>query len=91
MKWDELDMEMEILGGRRTLTLDQREALYREGLKDELARATAHITAPDGAERANPVHHKLLAAAYRAIARIPADASSIDAAVLDTVVSVNVV
>jgi integrase len=87
VKWDELDMGMEILGARRTLTLDQREALYREGLKDELARATAHITAPDGAERANPVHHKLLAAAYRVIARIPADASSIDAAVLDAVVT----
>ncbi|WP_424774295.1 DUF6538 domain-containing protein, partial [Novosphingobium sp.] len=44
VKWDELDMGMEILGGRRTLTLDEQEALFRKGLKDELARGTAHIT-----------------------------------------------
>lgn len=87
MKWDELDMGMEILGGRRTLSLDEQEALFRRGLKDELARATVHITAPEGAERSSPVQHKVLAAAYRVIARIPADASSIDAAVLDAVVT----
>jgi integrase len=87
VKWDELDMGMEILGGRRTLSLDDREALFRRGLKEELARATEHITAPDGADRPSPIQHKVLAAAYRAIARIPADASSIDAAVLDAVVT----
>ena len=80
-------MGMEILGGRRTLSLDEQEALFRRGLKEELARATVHITAPEGAERSSPVQHKVLAAAYRAIARIPADASSIDAAVLDAVVT----
>lgn len=87
MKWDELDMGMVILGGRRTLSLDEQEALFRRDLKEELARATVHITAPEGAERSSPVQHKVLAAAYRAIARIPSDAFSIGAAVLDAVMT----
>ena len=51
VKWDELDMGIEFLGGRRTLTLDEQEALFRQGLKDELARGTAHITSPIGNEQ----------------------------------------
>lgn len=84
VKWDELDMGMEILGGRRTLSLDEQEALFRRGLKEELARATVHITAPEGAERSSPVQHKVLAAAYRAIARI---SQLIDAAAAESSLS----
>ena len=87
MKWDELTMGMEMFGVRGTLTLDEQEALFRRGLNDELARATAHITAPDGAERPNPLQHKIFAAAYRAVARTPADACAVDTAVVDAVVT----
>lgn len=87
VKWDELDMGMEMFGVRGTLTLDEQEALFRRGLNDELARATAHITAPDGPERPNPLQHKIFAAAYKAVARTPADAYAVDPAVVDAVVT----
>lgn len=70
VKWDELDMGMEILGGRRSLTLDEQESLFRQGLKDELARATAHITAPIGSEEPHPLLHKMIAMAYRIVRRM---------------------
>jgi hypothetical protein len=61
VKWDELDMGIEILGRRRTLSLDEQDALFRTGLKDELARATVHITAPIGIEEPHPLVHKMMA------------------------------
>lgn len=70
VKWDEVDMGMEILGGRRSLTLDEQESLFRQGLKDELARATAHITAPIGSEEPHPLLHKMMAMAYRIVMRM---------------------
>ncbi len=86
VKWDELDMGMEILGGRRTLSLDEQESLFRQGLKDELARATAHITAPIGSEEPHPLLHKMMAMAYRIVMRMPVDAADLDQAVVDKVV-----
>lgn len=86
VKWDELAMGMEILGGRRTLSLDEQEALFRKGLKDELARATVHITAPIEDEQPHPLHHKMMAMAYRVMMRMPADAEELDQAIVDQIV-----
>ena len=86
MKWDELDMGIEILGGRRTLSLDEQEALFRKGLKDELARGTAHITAPIGVEQPHPLHHQMMGMAYRIMMRMPIDASDPDQTIVDQVV-----
>lgn len=53
---------------RGHLTIDEQEALFRKGLKDELARATAHFTAPIGAEQPHAGTHKIMEAAYRIVA-----------------------
>lgn len=83
-KWDELDMLIDTKIERGTLTLGEQEALFRQGLADELARATAHVTAPIGASQSDPKHHKVMAAAYRAVARVPHDAKSLEPGVLET-------
>jgi hypothetical protein len=85
-KWDELDMDMDFAKLRGTLTLDEQEALFRKGLKEELAKATAHLTAPMSTENAHPLQHKILAAAYRIIARVPESATAIDRSIIDLVV-----
>ncbi|MBU2032418.1 MAG: hypothetical protein KKH37_01435, partial [Alphaproteobacteria bacterium] len=58
---------------RGHLRIDEQQALFRQGLKDELARATAHITAPIGAARTDEHNHKIMAAAYRIVARVTHD------------------
>ncbi|WP_341858597.1 hypothetical protein WKH79_08465 [Qipengyuania sp. GPGPB31] len=63
---------------RGHLTIDEQEALFRKGLKDELARATAHFTAPIAAEQPHAGTHKIMEAAYRIVARVPHDAAVID-------------
>jgi len=63
---------------RGHLTIDEQEALFRKGLKEELARATAHLTAPIGASQPHAGMHKIMEAAYRIVARVPHDAATID-------------
>lgn len=79
-KWDELQMGMIAQIERGHLNIEEQESLLRKGLKDELARATAHRTAPLGAARASRSYHKILEAAHRIVARGPHDAGAIDAA-----------
>lgn len=83
VKWDELDMEMDHARVRGTLTLEEQEALFRKGLKEELARATAHITAPMGNDEPHPSHHKVAAAAYRIVARVLEQATAIDRSIIN--------
>ncbi len=88
-KWDELAMHLEPRIERGTLTLDEQETLFRKGLKDELARATAGYTAPIGTTMPHPAHHTIMAAAYRIVARVPHDAARIPADVLQAEVDEN--
>lgn len=82
-KWDDLAMQMMPKIERGTLTLDEQDALFRQGLKDELARATSGKTAPMGAMVPGSSHHAILAAAYRIVARVPHDAEAIPADVFE--------
>lgn len=63
---------------RGHLTIDEQESLRRKGLKDELARATAHRTAPIGASSGNGHNHKIMETAFRIVARVSHDAQAID-------------
>ena len=69
---------------RGHLRIDEQQALFRQGLKDELARATAHITAPIGAARTDEHNHKIMAAAYRIIARVAHDTQGIGLDIIET-------
>lgn len=68
---------------RGTLTLDEQEALFRKGLQDELAIATAYRTAPIGAGDTYAGLHKIMEAAYRVVARVPHDAAAIEASAFE--------
>lgn len=86
VKWDEIAMEFTIKELRYTLTLEEQEALFREGMKAELARATAHQTAPMGDDKAHPLHHKVMAGAYNVVARVRHDAEEIGPSVIDSAI-----
>jgi hypothetical protein len=62
VRWDEIAMEFTGKEERYTLTLEEQEALFREGMKAELARATLHHTAPKGSDQPHPLHHKVMSA-----------------------------
>lgn len=78
VKWDELVMGMVLKIERGHLTIEEQEALFRKGLKDELARAAAHVRAPIGSAPRHSGMHKIMEAAYRIVARVPHDAAAID-------------
>lgn len=86
VRWDEIAMEFTVKEQRYTLTLEEQEALFREGLKAELARATAHQTAPIGNDQPHVRHHKVMAGAYNVVARVRHDAQEIDSAVIDSTI-----
>lgn len=86
VRWDEIAMEFTVNEQRYTLTLEEQEALFREGLKAELARATAHQTAPMGNDQPHVRHHKVMAGAYNVVARVRHDAQEIDPAVIDSTI-----
>ena len=89
VKWDELLMLMTPKFERGHLNLDEQETFLRQGLKDELARATAARTAPIGAASGNVALHKIMAAAYRIVSRVPHDAAAIDAKIVEAEVDEN--
>ena len=76
VRWDEIAMYVVGANERGTLTIKEQEALFRRGLEDELARATAHLTAPIGEAVGHPAHHKVMAAVLRIVARVPHDATA---------------
>lgn len=83
-RWDEVAMYIGHQIERGTLSLAEQEALYREALEDELAKATADITAPiGGAPPMTPVQSKLLETGYRIVGRVPAEASEPDPASIE--------
>ena len=82
--WDVLLMQLAHKFERGHLTIDEQEALFKKGLKDELARATSHLTAPIGSIDPQISHHKIMAAAYRIVARAPHNAEAICADIVET-------
>lgn len=78
VKWDEIHMGMVLKIERGHLTIHEQEALFRRGLEEELARATAHCRAPIGSVQPHAGLHKIMEAAYRVVARVPHDAAAID-------------
>lgn len=82
-KWDDLLMLMEPDVERGHLTIAEQQALFRAGLEEELALASAHLTAPIAVSRADDHNHKIMAAAYRIVARVPHDAAAIPRSVID--------
>ncbi|WP_156522823.1 hypothetical protein [Erythrobacter neustonensis] len=77
MKWDDLNVLMAPNFERGHLTIHEQEALFRKGLEDELARATAHVRAPMGSAQPHAGLHRIMEAAYRIVARVPHDAATI--------------
>ena len=83
-KWDDLLMLLTLERQRGHLTIEEQDALFRKGLGEELARATGHCTAPTGPSEAPAGLHKIMAAAYRIVARLPHDAEAIDRKTFET-------
>jgi len=83
VKWDEIAMYAGQVHERGTLTLKEQEALFRSGMEEELAHATRHLTAPIGPEEAPAALHKIMAAAYSVISRVPASADRIGSECID--------
>lgn len=79
-------MEFTVKEQRYTLTLEEQEKLFREGMKAELARATAHQTAPMGDDQSHVAHHKVMAGAYNVVARVRHDAQEIGPGIIDSVI-----
>lgn len=83
-RWDEIAMYIGQQIERGTLSLTEQEALYRQAMEDELAKATADITAPiGGTPPMTPTQSKLLETGYRIAGRVPADASEPDPASIE--------
>lgn len=83
-RWDELLMLMEPTFERCHLTIAEQQALFRAGLEEELALASAHLTAPMAASRSDDHNHKIMAAAYRIVARVPHYAAAIPSAIIES-------
>lgn len=81
--WDRKKMEFNGKFKRGTLTLAEAEQLFRQGLVDELARATAHLTAPIGADSGPDSFHKVMATALRIVSRVPPETVDIATSVIE--------
>ncbi len=84
--WDETTMHMQSSFQRGTLTIEERETIYKNALKEELAHATAHKISPVGSSSTHPSLHKIMAAAYRIVLQMPHDAKGIDAEVIESAI-----
>ncbi len=83
VRWDETEMGMVRQIERGTLTLNEIGTLMRQGMEEELAHATRHLTAPMGAGLSVPNgYHKILEAAFRIVARVPDDTEFVDEAIM---------
>jgi len=82
--WDETEMHMQSNFQRGTLTIEEREAIFKNALKEELAHATAHISAPIGDRLPHPSLHKIMAAAYRIVQQVPHDAEEIGTEIIQS-------
>lgn len=87
--WDDLRMNMQSSFQRGTLTIEERETIYKNALKEELGHATAHKDSPIGSSLTPPSLHKIMAAAYRIVQQVPHDANGIDAEVIESVTDDN--
>lgn len=83
VEWDDMVMQNMTISNRGTLTLGEQELLFRKGLENELAKATAHLTAPIAGTVAHPAHHKVLSTAYRIVSRVSPDAKEIGVECID--------
>ncbi|MEH6791918.1 DUF6538 domain-containing protein [Parasphingorhabdus sp.] len=84
--WDETEMDMQSNFQRGTLTIEEREAIFKNALKEELAHATAHKDSPIGSTLTPPSLHKIMAAAYRILRQVPHDAIGIEAEIVESVI-----
>lgn len=87
--WDEITMHMQSNFQRGTLTIEERETIYKNALKEELGHATAHKDSPIGSSLTPPSLHRIMAAAYRIVRQVPHDAKGIDAEVIESVIGDN--
>ena len=79
VKWDDITMGMVREVGRGTLKLDEVTAFMRQGLEYELPHATRHLLTPSSNALATPNNfHKIMATAYRIIARMPHNAEVLE-------------
>ncbi|CAO1653109.1 DUF6538 domain-containing protein [Parasphingorhabdus sp. NYA22] len=87
--WDKTEMDMQSNFQRGTLTIEEREAIFKNALKEELGHATAHKDSPIGSSSTPPFLHKIMAAAYRIVQQVPHDAKGIDAEIIESVIGDN--
>ena len=87
--WDETAMHMQSSFQRGTLTIEERETIYKNALKEELGHATAHKDSPLGSSLTHPSMHRIMAAAYRIVQQVPHDATAIEAEVIESAIGDN--
>ena len=77
VRWDAMSMQAAQRIERGTLTLQEQRALFRQGLEQELADATRHVTAPRRPEIDEASYSKVAVAAYTIVGAVPHDASEL--------------
>jgi len=86
VRWDEMEMYVAKDLERGTLTREEQRALFRQGLEDELLLATREAPLQPRTGSAHPLTHKILAAAYEVIRRMPPDTPALTLQHLEAVV-----
>lgn len=88
-KWDELEMSFQSRIKRGTLTLEEADTFFREGLKSELVFATADLVNPEAGRlpEIDTKHHATMAAAYRIAGRVPRGTEQVPMDVIEAEIS----
>ena len=77
VRWDMMSMQAAQRIDRGTLTLDEQRALFRQGLEQELADATRHVTARRRPEIDEESYSKVAVAAYAIVGSVPHDTTEL--------------
>lgn len=83
VRWDMMSMQAAQRTERGTLTLQEQRALFRQGLEQELADATRHVTAPRRPEIDEASYSKIAVAAYTIVALVPHDAPELSVQLIE--------
>ncbi len=69
---------------RGTLTIDEQRRLFRQGLEEELAHATRHVTAQKRPDIDEVTYSKIAVAAYTIIGSVPHDTAALPADLIES-------
>lgn len=83
VKWHAISMQVAHHIERGTLTLEEQRALFRQGLEQELADATRHVTAPRRPDIDEDAFSKVAVAAYTIVGSVSHDSSELPSELIE--------